>query len=279
MSKYKVGDVVKLRDDLEINKKYGGITFTNYKNEFKNESIKVIEISEGDDTYRIIDEDKNAGWISEEMIEGLWEEYKSTEQVSKSEGKYKLIDILNKIANGELKEGTKVIVIEGKEEYTYRICPEDEENHELVNEDGEHLFNNYYVDIISSEVELIEPHEPTECEHEWKIGGIRDTIDPLEVVAFQHCEKCGMTKIMETKKQENHKEAEHFRDDTKMIEPTDNTKIEELDKEEMLCLTLQCAIAVLTDKLNDVINKVNIHSTVLLAQEKDIKEIQEELDY
>lgn len=69
----------------------------------------------------------------------------------------KLIDVLVMISKGELKEGTKVIVIEGKEEYTYRICPTDEENHELVNEDEENLFNNYYVDIISSEVELIEP--------------------------------------------------------------------------------------------------------------------------
>ena len=40
-------------------------------------------------------------------------------------------------------------------------------------------------------------------------------------------------------------------------EPTDNTKIEELDKEEMLCLTLQCAIAVLTDRLNEVIRYIN----------------------
>ena len=75
--------------------------------------------------------------------------------------KMKLIDVLVMISKEELKEGTKVIVIEGKEEYTYRICPTDEENHELVNEDGENLFNNYYVDIISSEVELIEPTDNT----------------------------------------------------------------------------------------------------------------------
>ena len=45
----------------------------------------------------------------------------------------------------------------------------------------------------------------------------------------------------------------------KTSEPTDNAteKIEELDKEEMLCLTLQCAIAVLTDKLNEVIRYIN----------------------
>jgi hypothetical protein len=52
-------------------------------------------------------------------------------------------------------------------------------------------------------------------------------------------------------------EPNHSPDIGKMAEPTDNTKIEELDKEEMLCLTLQCAIAVLTDKLNEVIRKLN----------------------
>ena len=46
-------------------------------------------------------------------------------------------------------------------------------------------------------------------------------------------------------------------DEVELIEPHDNTKIEELDKEEILCLTLQCAIAVLTDKLNEVIRYIN----------------------
>ena len=56
-------------------------------------------------------------------------------------------------------------------------------------------------------------------------------------------------------------------------------KIEELDKEEIMHLTLPSAIAVITDVLNKAINKVNVHSTVLLAQEKEIKEIKEQLDY
>lgn len=127
--KYKVGDIVKLRDDLEVDKQYDGITFTNYKNEFKNESIKVIQISEADNTYRVIDEDNNAIWISEEMIEG----YRAN--------KLKLIDILNKIANGELKEGIKIRG--GKFEFT---C----DTYFWANQ------VDFYKDL-NTEVELIEP--------------------------------------------------------------------------------------------------------------------------
>ena len=167
----------------------------------------------------------------------------------------RLIDILNKIANGELKEGTKVITKDG-EEFTYKKSDIDEEYHELLNEDCESLFSNYYIDLVADEVELIEPQEPTECEHEWNkysIGRLGRTEN------YRKCKKCRI----------------HEED----IEPTDNTKIEELDREEMLCLTLQCAIAVLTDKLNEVINKVNVQTTVILSQEKDIEDIKSDLDY
>ena len=107
----------------------------------------------------------------------------------------RLIDILNKIANGELKEDYRTkIKMNG---LYYKL---------FAGETADNLLTDLFIHL-NDEVELIEPH--------------------------------------------------HIRDDTKMIEPTDNTKIEELDKEEMLCLTLQCAIAVLTDKLNDVIRYIN----------------------
>lgn len=148
MSKYNVGDVVKLRDDLEIDRQYGGITFTNYKNEFKNESIKIIQVSEGDNTYRVIDEDNNAIWISEEMIEGLWEECKEKQD------KLKLIDVLNMIAKKELEEGTKVIYKDM--EFVY---------------DGEDLWSEedlaiyFFIDgdeELNDEVKLIEPDHFTD---------------------------------------------------------------------------------------------------------------------
>jgi hypothetical protein len=128
----------------------------------------------------------------------------------------KLIDILNMISKGELKEGTKVIY--NNDIYTY-----DED--ELRRMNGICLCEDTYLSNLNDECELLEP--------------------------------------------------DLFTDDGEMA----TYKIEELDKEEIMHLTLPSAIAVITDVLNKVINKVNVHSTVLLAQEKEIKEIKEQLDY
>ena len=132
-------------------------------------------------------------------------------------GKLKIIDILNKIANGELKEGTKV---------KWR---------DNIYDSGYELFSDVSMVHLNDEVELIEPQEPKECEHEWKEYGVYNIITE-ENKHFRKCIKCDLEEE---------------------IKLTDNTKIEELDKEEMLYLTLQCAIAVLTDKLNEVIRYIN----------------------
>lgn len=71
--KYKVGDVVKLRDDLEdyrtYNELWAGKISTIKKNPVE---IKDIEF---DGIYR-----SSTGWIiNDEMIEGLWEECKNIE--------------------------------------------------------------------------------------------------------------------------------------------------------------------------------------------------------
>ena len=109
----------------------------------------------------------------------------------------KLIDILNKIANGELKEGTKV---------KYKDIDLIYEDEELVDDDGFSAADFFRSKAdYNEEVELIEPH--------------------------------------------------HIREDTKMIEPTDNTKIEELDMnlitEGITCNHFQILA---TNKLNEVIN-------------------------
>ena len=171
--KYKVGDIVKLRDDLEVNKFYGNTKLNEAMVNVIGKKAEIKEIVKNknkDEYYAKFASRYGGNWfISDEMIERLWEECKSTEQVSKSEDcsvnssvkKLKLIDVLNKIANGELKEGTKVITKDG-EEFTYKRSDIDEEYHELLNEDCESLFSNYYIDLITDEVELIEPQEPTD---------------------------------------------------------------------------------------------------------------------
>lgn len=226
--KYKVGDIVKLRDDLEFGKYYGGMQLSEtFHGGIIGKKGKIKRCA----SYGYWTMFKGGRvWcdITDEMIEGLWEECKSSEQVSKSESKYKLIDILNKIANGELKEGTKVKW--GEEIYTYHG---DDELYRTKGTSDFDLWDEMYLGSLNEEVELIEP--------------------------------------------------KHLPDVGEMIEPTDNTKIEELvvDETDINCLGIHSKTILLNiiDRLNKVINKVNIHSTVLLAQEKDIKEIQEELDY
>lgn len=76
-------------------------------------------------------------------------------------------------------------------------------------------------------------------------------------------------------------EPDHFTDDGKMAEKIEelNYKLEELDIPTYNESWLMNCIKANRDKLNEVINKVNAQTTVLLAQEKEIKELKEQLDY
>ena len=68
--------------------------------------------------------------------------------------KYKLIDILNKIANGELKEGIKVVYC--GTEYELRKA-NNGATFDLFSKDGKVFFSDNYIGAIRNEVELIEP--------------------------------------------------------------------------------------------------------------------------
>jgi hypothetical protein len=119
----------------------------------------------------------------------------------------RLIDILNKIANGELKEGTKVkrkdVEGLGDLEYTYINGDLEREGwNETI-----YMFEEMYSRHLNEEVELIEP--------------------------------------------------EQFREDTKMIEPTDNTKIEELDHLDWAINDDRAKLDQLYSKLNEVIIYIN----------------------
>lgn len=150
--KYKVGDIVKLRDDLEFGKYYGGMQLSEtFHGGIIGKKGKIKRCA----SYGYWTMFKGGRvWcdITDEMIEGLWEECKSSEQVSKSESKYKLIDILNKIANGELKEGARVIW--GKDEYTYYG---DDEFYRYRGKFEVSLWEDMYIGSLNEEVELIEP--------------------------------------------------------------------------------------------------------------------------
>ena len=78
----------------------------------------------------------------------------------------KLIDILNMISKGELKEGTKVIYKETKFEYE-RLELEDDEGYSIM-----HLVNDIL--DLNDECEIIEP------DHFTDVGKMEEKIEELE---------------------------------------------------------------------------------------------------
>lgn len=70
MNKYKIGDRVKIREDLELNEKYGAHYFVDTMSEMRGLTLTIDEVYD-DGTYRV----KEIGYNwTEEMIEGLAEE-------------------------------------------------------------------------------------------------------------------------------------------------------------------------------------------------------------
>lgn len=82
MSKYNVGDVVKLRDDLEDRKLYGGTDYCKEMDIMKNKPIQILRIPEiCGNCYCVVDETGKSWFITDKMIEGLWKECRPAEQV------------------------------------------------------------------------------------------------------------------------------------------------------------------------------------------------------
>ena len=226
MNKYNVGDVVKLRDDLEDEQEFDIIAGTFVVDEevleLKNTPLKIVAYKKKHGFYIVEFSDGKTGRICDEMIEGLWEE---------KQDNLKLIDVFNMIANGELKEGTKV---------KFEDIELNFKNGDLEDEDGYSItcIMNNLKDLLS-EVELIEPP----CEHEWSkysVGRLGRTGN------YRRCKKCGI----------------HEED----IEPIDNTKIEELidwyattndDK------STEMLLHIVWNKLNEVIRMVNAITNLL----------------
>ena len=216
MSKYNIGDIVKLRDDLDIGEEYGIVGFLYGMKTLKNKALRIDRIDTEDDGCTIYEVD--GWWISEEMIEGLWEE---------KQDKLKLIDVLNMIAKGELKEGTKV---------KYKGVEFIYEDNELYDDDGDNICC-YMCDRfdLTIEVELIEPP----CEHEW-LDWETHRMGEGRIRRYRRCNKCGL---------EEETEDNHFADVGKM-ENIEELKLFELDQG----TAIDYKIAF---KLNEVIRKIN----------------------
>lgn len=69
--KYKVGDKVKVKEDLEIGKTYGGLTFSFQMREYRGQIVTIKTAD--DDSYQIEEDELNWYW-TEEMLEDVEEE-------------------------------------------------------------------------------------------------------------------------------------------------------------------------------------------------------------
>ena len=77
--KYKVGDKVKVREDLEMGKTYGELTFSTQMREYKGQ-IVTIETAD-DDGYQIEEDELNWYW-TDEMLEDVKEENTISEEMA-----------------------------------------------------------------------------------------------------------------------------------------------------------------------------------------------------
>ena len=242
MSKYNVGDVVKLRDDLEDGEYYGEVAYNKSMDDMRNKPIKICEKCMEDKSY-LVEDDVYEWYLTDEMIEGLWEECNNEKNVTATvfenmnnndnflKQPLKLIDVLNMIAKGELKEGTKVIW--DVYEYTYKKgdCYDEYLERKVDKFNYVNVIDDMTLMNLNAEVELIEPP----CEHEW-LDWETHRMGEGRIRRYRRCNKCGLEED---------------------IEPTDNTteKIEEYQKDKFAMYS--STDMKLIDKLNEVIRKIN----------------------
>lgn len=74
MAKYKVGDKVRVRSDLEVGISYGIPNFVGGMRKFLGKEVTISFVDYSDDTYKIKEDDDF--WWSDEMFEGFSEESK-----------------------------------------------------------------------------------------------------------------------------------------------------------------------------------------------------------
>ena len=74
--KYKVGDKVKVKEDLEIGETYGGLTFSVQMREYRGQIVTIKTAD--DDSYQIEEDELNWYW-TEEMLEDVEEKLKEAD--------------------------------------------------------------------------------------------------------------------------------------------------------------------------------------------------------
>lgn len=107
--KYKVGDKVKVREDLEEDRYYGNDIFTRLMRDYKG---KVVTIEKCTDNGYMIEEDKRGWYFTDEMFEGLAKQTnikkrltffeRHIDEIAGTIYKYGQIHLMRNISNEEL---------------------------------------------------------------------------------------------------------------------------------------------------------------------------------
>lgn len=101
--KYKVGDKVRVRKDLEVGNMYGGYTFVDSMNEFKGKELTIRKLYPS--SYELIEDKGEYGW-TDEMLEPT---------------KPSLLDVINFMhPNLDLKEGEEFKIEGYRHKYSVR---------------------------------------------------------------------------------------------------------------------------------------------------------------
>ena len=119
--KFKVGDKVRVREDLVVDEKYGDLHLTKSMERFKGQIVTIEEVREEDRTRYNLKEDDNKFWWSTEMLEPI-EKEKNNMNIEELNLEYKTkMDALmeeyktkaKELAEGELfiREGQRYFVI------------------------------------------------------------------------------------------------------------------------------------------------------------------------
>ena len=70
--KFKVGDEVRVREDLEVNKIYNGFIFVPDMKKQKSKIVKITQVSDNTNSYRIMEDLERYFW-TDEMLEPIEE--------------------------------------------------------------------------------------------------------------------------------------------------------------------------------------------------------------
>lgn len=174
--KYKVGDKVRVRDDLVVDEKYGDLRLTKSMERFKGQIVTIEEVREEDRTRYNLKEDDDKFWWSTEMLEPIEEkskkmnieelnlEYKTKMDALMEEYKTKVKEVTKK-EEPFIKEGQGYFAINkyfGIDEFNYS----DSVDRELLDNGNMFPYTEENRDKVKKEVKLIAERKKLQSEME-----------------------------------------------------------------------------------------------------------------